>query len=421
MATKTTTKEWKKSPISELAYFSRGISWRKAEESEDGVLVVSIPNIKNGRIDFKSKYNHYITKKIPEGKKLQIGDIIFVGSSGSLENVGRNAMVTELPVGIAAFASFAFNARPDTTKVDPYFLYFLCNSPQVPFARYIKRAADGKYNFQLRDFEKNLTLSVPSIPEQKKIAQTLVTIQDAIAKQEKLIEKLQELKRSMMQHLFTHGTKGEKTKMTEIGEVPESWEITTVGDLTDVKGGKRLPKGEKLTSVDTGLPYIRVTDLNDNSVDVSNIQYLEPETQKHISRYTISSKDIYISIAGSIGFVGIIPTELDGANLTENAAKLCIKSDTIDQRFLMYWLSGDQVQRNIKSQTVKNAQPKLALARIQKITCVLPTLEEQKKVAEVIDGIRTRTEITQEKLLTYQNLFKTLLHELMSGERRINI
>jgi len=222
-------------------------------------------------------------------------------------------------------------------------------------------------------------------------------------------------------YLFTHGTKGEKTKIAEIGEVPESWRITTVGDFCDVKGGKRLPKGQKLTAVNTGLPYIRVTDLSENGVDISNIQYLKPETQKTISRYTISTTDIYISIAGSIGFVGIIPYQLEGANLTENAAKLVLKTNKIQQKFLMYWLAGDQVQRDVKSQTVKNAQPKLALARIQKLLCVLPIIEEQKQISDTIDAIVLHIENAQSKLTVYQNLFKILLHELISGSRRLGL
>jgi type I restriction enzyme S subunit len=162
-----------------------------------------------------------------------------------------------------------------------------------------------------------------------------------------------------------------------------------------------------------------VTDFSENGIGVSNIQYLLPETQKTISRYIIKTKDIYISIAGSIGFVGIIPQELDDANLTENAAKLCLKTGIVEQKFLMYWLSADQVQRDIKSQTVKNAQPKLALARIQKLPCVLPTVQEQRQISDTLDTLVARREAAEKKLAVYQNLFKTLLHELMSGERRI--
>lgn len=266
---------------------------------------------------------------------------------------------------------------------------------------------------------KEKSILQPPLPEQKSIARVLTTVQEAIAGQEELIAKLKELKRSMMQHLFTYGTKGERMKMTEIGKLPESWDVVKLGELCDVKGGKRLPKGDKLVSNHTGLPYIRVTDLSDNSVDLSNIQYLTPETQRSISKYTISINDIYISIAGSIGFVGIVPNELDGANLTENAAKLCLKVSRVQHRYLMYWLISDQVQKDIKLQTVKNAQPKLSLARIQNIPCVIPSDDEQTQISEMIDAVRLKISLAENKLSAYQNLFKTLLHELMSGEKRI--
>lgn len=270
-----------------------------------------------------------------------------------------------------------------------------------------------------REDLKKVLVSKPPLSEQKAIARVLTTVQNAIAEQERLIAKLKELKRGMMGHLFTHGTKGEKTKMTGIGEIPESWEVVRLGDVCDVKGGKRLPKGERLTKEDTGLPYIRVTDFTENSVDTSDIHFLTPEVQKKIARYTISVKDIYISIAGSIGIVGIIPHELDGSNLTENAAKLCIKSKVIEQRFLMYWLAAETVQRDIKSQTVKNAQPKLALARIQQLPCVVPSTEEQIRISTAIDTVVDATQNAEVKHRVYRKLFKTLLHELMSGERRL--
>ncbi|MFH1030399.1 MAG: restriction endonuclease subunit S [bacterium] len=84
-----------------------------------------------------------------------------------------------------------------------------------------------------------LEISLPTLSEQKSIAQVLTTVQEAIAGQEELVAKLKELKRGMMQYLFTHGTKGEKTKMTEIGEAPESWEIVNFEDcLQKIKIGK---------------------------------------------------------------------------------------------------------------------------------------------------------------------------------------
>ena len=359
-------------------------------------------------------------ESVSSGTYVEKGDFVLAKITPSFEN-GKQGFI-EIDSPFAYATTEVIPIQPRNGVSNKYFLaYWLRQSDIRSVLAGKMEGTTGRQRLSKSVLEKT-TISLPPISEQESIAHILTVIQIAISEQENLIAKLRELKRSMMQHLFTHGTRGEKTKMTEIGEMPESWSIFSVGELCDVKGGKRLPKGENLTSENTGLPYIRVTDLNDNTVDQSGLLYLTPEIQKQISRYTISTKDVYISIAGSIGFVGIIPAALDGANLTENAAKLCIRSvATVNQRYLMYWLSGKTVQKDIKSQTVKNAQPKLALARIQQLPLVLPTLEEQKKIAFVIDSIQERLKLAEERMVLCESLFKTLLHELMGGERRLNL
>jgi type I restriction enzyme S subunit len=192
------------------------------------------------------------------------------------------------------------------------------------------------------------------------------------------------------------------------------WRIATVGDVAQVKGGKRLPKGEKFAETVTPFPYIRVTDFVGFCVDTSDIRYLRPETQAAIRRYTISMNDVYISIAGSIGITGMIPSELDGANLTENAAKLVVNHELVDTRFLMYFLSSEIAQREIRGQTVKNAQPKLALARVASIKIPLPPLPEQRKMARVLGVVQRAMEQQERLLLLTAELKKALLHNLFT-------
>ncbi len=154
-------KDWEVVRLEKVANFSRGISWNKSEETKDplkGKLVLSIPNIEDGKINYESKFNHYIIKRIPESKKLKIGDILFVGSSGSVKNIGRNVLIEELPFEEISFASFTFKATIiNKEKAIPKFFYMLAKSKWFRYEEFSKRAADGKYNFQLKEFvEQNL-------------------------------------------------------------------------------------------------------------------------------------------------------------------------------------------------------------------------------------------------------------------------
>ena len=197
--------DWNIVTASEVANFTRGISWSKAEEAskDKGISVISIPNIKDGWIDYNSKFNHYLAKEVPKGKLLNIGDIVFVGSSGSVHNVGRNAQVKTLHNENVAFASFTFKACPKRDKIDEEFLYFLVNSDMVPFPDFCKRAADGKFNFQLRDFSSRLRIPLPPLTEQKKIARILSTVRQKIDNAQFKKSKLQELFRTLLHELMT--------------------------------------------------------------------------------------------------------------------------------------------------------------------------------------------------------------------------
>lgn len=158
-----------------------------------------------------------------------------------------------------------------------------------------------------------------------------------------------------------------------------------LGDLAQVKGGKRLPKGEKLTDAKTAHPYIRVKDFHERSVDVENIKYIPDQIQSKISRYVISISDVYISIAGTIGLVGTIPECLDGANLTENAAKITIDDPSRLDREYLVWYLATAGQASIQAKMKATSQPKLALFRIEEMEIPLPPLPEQRRIAAILD------------------------------------
>lgn len=166
----------------------------------------------------------------------------------------------------------------------------------------------------------------------------------------------------------------------------EKWEEKTLDEIAYIKGGKRLPKGEKLSTEKTNHPYIRVTDFNDRgTVDINNVQFITDDIYEQIKNYTISSSDLYISIAGTIGKSGIIPVELDGANLTENACKLVYKTKNISNRYVYYYTQTNLFKEQIFDKTKMAAMPKLALTRLATIKLLVPSLSEQERIVAKLD------------------------------------
>ncbi|SEL46945.1 type I restriction enzyme, S subunit [Ruminococcus sp. YRD2003] len=148
-------------------------------------------------------------------------------------------------------------------------------------------------------------------------------------------------------------------------ELPDCWCWCRLGTITTVLGGKRIPAGRKLSLEKTDHIYIRVSDMKDSGISMDNLQYVPDDIYPSISRYIINKEDIYITVAGTIGKVGKIPPELDGANLTENADRLVFS--IINQDWLIMCLQSSIVQSQIADATTKVGQPKLAIARIQNL------------------------------------------------------
>lgn len=174
------------------------------------------------------------------------------------------------------------------------------------------------------------------------------------------------------------------TTSDNLPPLPDGWVWANVEQLGYVRGGKRLPAGHKYADEITPHPYIRVTDFAGYGINLDGLLYLKPETHKEIQRYTISSDDLYISIAGSIGLVGVLPERLSGANLTENAAKIT-GLEHVQKEYLMYWLSSASGIDFISDSTIATTQAKLALYRIERIPVPLPPLAEQARIVAEVD------------------------------------
>nr|WP_315175812.1 restriction endonuclease subunit S [uncultured Flavobacterium sp.] len=189
-------------------------------------------------------------------------------------------------------------------------------------------------------------------------------------------------------------------------KLPKGWEYINLGSIAKVKGGKRLPIGHTYSTEITNFPYIRVTDFGNQTISFEKLKYLNTDTQKAIKNYTISCEDVYISIAGTIGVTGIIPQKLNGANLTENAAKIT-ELNQCDKKFLSRYLSSMDGQSQIKQSTKTTTQPKLSLYRIAEIIIPLPPLETQQAIVSKIEELFSELDKGIEDLKTAQQQLRT--------------
>ena len=187
-------------------------------------------------------------------------------------------------------------------------------------------------------------------------------------------------------------------------EVPEGWTWCRLGEVCELKGGKRIPAGLSATKEKTNHIYIRVTDMQNNSISDADLVYITDEIFEKIQRYTINKDDLYLTIAGTIGRVGEVPEIFDGMNLTENALKLT--NISICKKYLMQIINTKLVQDYFESTYHQVAMPKLSLINASKTIIPLPPLAEQERIVSVIKSIFSQIDTLDQNKSDLQTAIK---------------
>ncbi|MGL5280070.1 MAG: restriction endonuclease subunit S [Cetobacterium sp.] len=201
--------------------------------------------------------------------------------------------------------------------------------------------------------------------------------------------------------------------------IPSSWKWIKLKGICEVKGGKRIPKGYSYSEKKTANFYLRVTDFENKTINLNNLKYITDEVSKKIEKYKITNKDIYMSIAGTIGKVGLIPEELNNSHLTENAVKLT-NLHYVKKKYLLNYLESSFIKNEISKSIVSSGQPKLAIFRIENFKVPLPSLEEQERIVKKLDSMLGRINEAKELIAqakeTFENRRASILNLAFSGE-----
>jgi type I restriction enzyme, S subunit len=190
------------------------------------------------------------------------------------------------------------------------------------------------------------------------------------------------------------------------------WIIEELGNLAQVKGGKRLPKGAMLTDIPNSHPYIRTRDINNHKIVVGDLLYVPDDIFQAISRYTVQEGDVIISIVGTIGLCSVIPSELNLANLTENCAKIVdIDNTRLVPQYLYYYLISEDGQYEIETRNVGSTQPKLPLYNIKALQIPLPSIPEQRAIASVLSSLDDKINLLHRQNETLEALAQTIFRQ----------
>ena len=391
--------------VCELAEQLRGVSYGKSDASSTprpGYLpVLRAGNITEDGLTFDDLV-FVPAERVSAKQKIRRNDVVIAASSGSLDVVGKAARALDDYEG--GFGAFCKILRPGPDVNPAYFAHFF--RTQQYRQRVSSLAAGVNINNLRNEHLDEIKIPIPSLRMQWRIAKILDKADALRAKRRAALAQLDTLTQSIFLDMFGDPATNSK-----------GWPVVTIADICEVKGGKRLPKGEEYSSTPTPHRYIRVVDLKAGRVDEAKLVFLRPEIQAQIARYVVNFGDMIISIAGSIGLVAPVPATLDGVNLTENAAKLVPRrGGELDAVFLAAYLQTPHAQSQIRSHVGQVTIGKLALFRIEKIKVSLPELALQREFVLRISALRDHDTVLRRAQLELDALFASLQQRAFRGE-----
>lgn len=347
-------------------------------------------------------------------------------------NVGSIGLFCEETQGLVSSAYITFKIKDENTLL-PLFLLNIVKSQTYISEIFRISCSRGSVRRSLafRDLC-DIPIPLPPLSEQQKIAAVLSAVQEAKEKTEAVIDTTKALKKSMMKHLFTYGpvppeeVENVPLKETEIGKVPEEWEVVKLGDLSTKKLIKvqfGFPCG-KWNDKGIGIAQVRPFNINENgNIDLTVLKYIE--TDNDISKYLLQKEDIIFNNTNSEDLVGKTAFWKDGKikYVLSNHMTIIriVDKSKLNAYFLAKYLHkrwNDGFYKTICRRHVN--QSSISLARLNDIALPLPPLSVQQRITSILSTIDAKIEAEENKKQALEELFKTVLHNLMTAKIRVN-
>jgi type I restriction enzyme S subunit len=408
---------WQETTLGDIVEFKNGINFTKAQKGENGTPTVDVKNMYGPGVTVDLRNLYRVSKQIGADHLLEPYDLLFVRSSLKLEGVGWTSIFAGSSEPVS-FCGFIIRARlKNGLPIDPLFLAYFCRSDA---ARQQLIAGSGKVAITniSQDVLARLQIPLPPLPEQRKIAAVLNLVQRAIEQQERLIALTTELKKALLHKLFTEGLRGEPQKQTEIGPVPESWEVLPLGEfLTEAQYGLST-KG-----TDSGTyPLLRMTNQQEGRISSDYLQYVEL-TEDQFRKFRMERRDILFNRTNSLDLVGrtaIFDIEGDFV-FASYLIRLRTESGRLRPFFLNHYFNWDETQGRLKSIATRAvSQSNISATRLRGFHVPVPDPKEQDEIVENLDCFDRKLAVHSRKKQCLTDLFCTLLHQLMTAQIRVH-
>ena len=384
---------WTWRPLEEVT--KRGAVWNPRTDPRPVIRYVDVSAVSRDELRIVSDMEHSADNAPSRARKIvRTGDTVFATVRPSLRRIAQIPPSLDGEIVSTAFCVL----RPNPSMIHPDFLFFAMQLESVTDR--IAEMQTGASYPAVRDTDVlNQAIPLPPLSDQQEIATALNLARSAVLSQKRCEDAAMNLKHAAMGTLFTRGLRGEAQKETEIGRVPESWELTSCGAIFKLTSGRKRPNTLSAQPDDERLFPV----LGGNGVmGFSDDWFLDaPQTL----------------VIGRVGeYCGAVHIASGKAWITDNAL---YAKGWINENAEVQFVGGFLEYFDLNRFKRMAGQPLVTQGLIYEHWVPLPGISEQREIVAILDAIDRKIDLHQRKRAVLEELFKTLLHKLMTGQIRV--
>jgi type I restriction enzyme S subunit len=271
----------------------------------------------------------------------------------------------------------------------------------------------------------------PPLPQQRKIARILTTVDNLIEKTEALIAKYQAIKQGMMHDLFTRGVDEhghlrppyeeapELYKQSELGWIPKEWNCVSVASHVDLQHGYQF---RDYDFVPNGIPVIKIGNVTSQGLDLGQLTYIGSERLNEFQRVIINNGDVLMSLTGNIGRVVEVGGLTSPVLQNYRVGKFVPHRPELTHRFMKHILSSGSIFSQLDKYANQSAQANFGKQDLERLSMPLPnSCDEQNAICSFIESMATSINIEQVTLLKLCTLKTGLMQDLLTGKVRVKV
>jgi type I restriction enzyme S subunit len=405
--------DWKLRPIGEICHKPQYGYTASATEKAVGAKFLRITDIKDGRVNWDEVPYCDCPDEVIDNYILRPGDILFARTGST----GKSFLISSCPRAI--FGSYLIRLRAKSDVDVQYLSYFLDSSC---YWKQVSQKIGGSIQSGINaSVLSSIQVPIASLGEQRKIASVLCTVDDAIQKTDEIIAKTQQLKKGLMQQLLSKGIGHTKFTDTDIGAIPNEWQLLKLVDVCKVIPGYAFKSSEFVKS---GVKLLRGTNVGIEEIRWDDTKYFPQKRLPTFPNYILQGGEIVIGMDRPFVREGLKVSRLsyqDAPCLLVQRVGKFVPSEKLDAEFLYNYLRSKVFRTHLRLQQQGMDLPHISQTDIETAPLALPDKEEQKAIGEILATLDSKILIVTDHKLELVALRKGLMQVLLTGKVRVKV